>query len=64
MTSRKKSAVKVVEAPPEDGGEIIRERLRTLLRLAISIGTQEGLIGNNGNFTIEGGENVTHKRSQ
>ena len=64
MALRKTSAVKVVEAPPEDGEEIIRERLRTLLRLAISIGTREGLLGNNGNFKIQGGEHVTDKRSQ
>ena len=64
MASRKTSAVKVVETPPGDGDEMVRERLRTLLRLAIAIGTREGLLGNNGNLKIEGGENVTDKRSQ
>jgi hypothetical protein len=41
----------------------MRGRLRTLLRLAIDIGTREGLLDNNGNLKIEGGENVTDKGS-
>ncbi len=38
---------------------MVRERLRTLLRLATAIGIREGLLGNSGNFKIEGGEHVT-----
>jgi hypothetical protein len=40
---------------------MVRTRLRTLLELAVAIGRREGLLGNNGDFNVEGGSNVTDK---
>jgi hypothetical protein len=64
VESRGTDSTKTYEAPPGERNLMVRGRLRTLLELAIAIGTREGLLGNTGNFKIEGGENVTDKGSQ
>jgi hypothetical protein len=56
-------SMRTCETPARENNLMMRGRLRTLLRLAIDIGTREGLLDNNGNLKIEGGENVTDKGS-
>ena len=61
MTAREKDTTRTQEAPPVENNPMVRTRLRTLLELAVAIGKREGLLGNNGDFNVEGGSNVTHK---
>ena len=64
VESRGTDSTRTCETPPGERNVMVRGRLRTLLELAVAIGTREGLLGKNGNFKIEGGENVTDKGSQ
>lgn len=51
MPGRKRSSRSAVAATPSIGVDIdmtARQRLKTILQLAIAIGRREGLIGNNG----------------
>ena len=61
MTSREIDTLKIEEALPVEPNPMVRTRLRTLLELAVAIGKREGLLGNNGDFNVEGGSNVTDK---
>jgi len=61
MTSREIDTPKIEEALPVEPNPMVRTRLRTLLELAVAIGRREGLLGNNGDFNVEGGSNVTDK---
>jgi hypothetical protein len=61
MTSREIDTIRIEEAPPVENNPLVRARLRTLLELAVAIGKREGLLGNNGDSNIEGGQNVTDK---
>ena len=61
MTSREKDTLRTQEAPPVESNPMVRTRLSTLLELAVAIGRREGLLGNNGDFNVEGGQNVTDK---
>jgi len=61
MTSREKDTTRTQGAPPVENNPMVRTRLRTLLELAVAIGRREGLLGNNGDFNVEGGSNVTEK---
>jgi len=63
MTLRETGSIEVCEAPLNDGEEVVRGRLRTLLELAIAIGSREGLLSQNGNSRIKGGSYVTDKGS-
>ena len=63
VESRGTDSTKTCEAPRDERNLMVRGRLRTLLELAIAIGTREGLLSDNGNSKIEGGENVTNKGS-
>ena len=61
MTSREKDTLRTQEALPVESNPMVRTRLSTLLELAVAIGRREGLLGNNGDFNVEGGQNVTDK---
>ena len=61
MKVREKDTTRTQEAPPVESNPMVRTRLRTLLEVAVAIGKREGLLGNNGEFNIEGGSNVTDK---
>ena len=61
MTLREKDTPMTQEAPTVENNPVVRTRLRTLLELAVTIGRREGLLGNNGDFSVEGGSNVTDK---
>ena len=61
MTSSQKNAATTQETPPVENNAMVRARLRTLLELAVAIGRQEGLLGNNGNSNTEGGKDVADK---
>ncbi len=61
MLSREKDAPRIQEVPPVESNPMVRTRLRTLLELAVAIGRREGLLGNNGDFNVEGGQNVADK---
>ncbi len=61
MTVREKDTTRTQEAPPVESNPMVRTRLRTLLEVAVAIGKRKGLLGNNGEFNIEGGSNVTDK---
>ena len=63
MTLRETGPVGVCEAPSNDGKEAVKGRLRTLLALAIAIGSREGLLSQNGNSRIKGGSYVADKGS-
>jgi hypothetical protein len=41
----------------------VKARLRTILELAITIGTREGLIGNHSELNMKGEKDVTDKRN-
>ena len=64
MTLRETSPIEVYEEPLDDGKEMVKGRLRTLLELAVAIGSREGLLSQNGNSKIEGGSYVADKGSQ
>ena len=61
MTSREIDTLKTEETPPIENNPMVRARLRTLLELAVAIGKREGLLSNNGESSVEGGQNVTDK---
>ena len=61
MTSREIDTLKTEEAPSIENNPMVRARLRTLLELAVAIGKREGLLSNNGESSVEGGQNVTDK---
>ncbi len=61
MTAREKATTRTQEAPSVENNPMVRTRLRTLLELAVAIGRREGLLGNNGDSSAEGGSNVTDK---
>ena len=63
MTLREKFTPMTPEASPAENNPMVRTRLRTLLELAVTIGRREGLLGNNGEFSVEGGKDVTDKRN-
>jgi hypothetical protein len=63
MILHEKDATRIPEAPPVENNPMVRTRLRTLLELAVAIGKREGLLGNNGDFSVEGGKDVTDKRN-
>ena len=63
MTSCETDSVEVSEAPSEDGKEVVKGRLHTLFALAVAIGRREGLLSQNGNTRIEGGNYVADKGS-
>ena len=63
MTSCETDCVEVCEAPSNDGKEAVKGRLRTLITLAVAIGGREGLLNQNGDSTIEGGNYVADKGS-
>lgn len=64
MTSREAGSVEVFEAPPNDGKEAVKSRLHTLIKLAIAIGSREGLLNQNGDSRVKGGNYVADKGSQ
>ena len=61
MLSREIDTPRIEEAPSVENNPIVKTRLRILLELAVAIGKREGLLGNNGDFDIEGGKYVTDK---
>ncbi len=61
MTLREKDTPRTQEAPPVENNPMVRTRLRTLLELAVTIGRREGLLGNNSDFNVEGGQDVADK---
>ena len=61
MTSREIDTLRIEEAPPVENNPMVRARLRTLLELAVAIGKREGLLSNNGDSNVEGGQNVADK---
>ena len=63
MTLREKCTPMTQEASPAENNPMVRTRLRNLLELAVTIGRREGLLGNNGDISVEGGKNVTDKRN-
>ena len=61
MTVPENAKSKIYKVSPAESNPMVRARLRTLLELAVVIGRREGLLGNNGDFNIEGGPHVTNK---
>ena len=61
MTSREKVIPMTQEAPLFENNPRVRTRLRTLLELAVTIGRREGLLGNDSDFNVEGGQDVADK---
>ncbi|MFC1980362.1 hypothetical protein ACFLVS_05935 [Chloroflexota bacterium] len=61
MQSRKKNIPMPQKAPPVENNPMVITRLRTLLELAVTIGRREGLLGNNSDFNVEGGQDVADK---
>ena len=61
MQSRKKNIPMLQKAPPVENNPMVITRLRTLLELAVTIGRREGLLGNNSDFNVEGGQDVADK---
>jgi len=62
MVLQETHSIKLDEVSPTDGGEAVKERLRNLLKLAVAIGTREGLLRRNGEHDAEGGKYVANKR--
>ena len=61
MAIRETDSIKICEATSNDGKEVVKRRLCTLLELAIAIGSREGLLSKNGDSDIEGGSYVADK---
>ena len=61
MQSRKKNIPLTQKAPPVEDNPMVRKRLRALLELAVSVGKREGLLGNNCDSAVEGGQDVADK---
>ena len=64
MTLRETDSVEVFEAPSNDGKEMVKGRLHTLITLAVAIGSREGLFNQDGNTVVKGGSYVADKGSQ
>lgn len=58
---RETDSIELCEAPSNDGKEVVKGRLRTLLELALAIGSREGLLRKNDHSDIKGGQDVANK---
>ena len=61
MQSRKKNIPMTQKASPVEDDPMVRTRLRTLLELVVAVGKREGLLGNDGDYIVEGDQDVADK---